>query len=81
LVVETGDAREVHHFALLTAYGAGAINPYLAFETIQQMQTMNGGDQARILEGCNSARRASCRSRSTCIVWALEDRSACTEMT
>jgi glutamate synthase (ferredoxin) len=38
LVVETGDAREVHHFALLTAYGAGAINPYLAFETVQQMQ-------------------------------------------
>lgn len=38
LVVETGDAREVHHFALLTAYGAGAVNPYLAFETIHQMQ-------------------------------------------
>ena len=38
LVIETGDAREVHHFALLTAYGAGAINPYLAFETVHQMQ-------------------------------------------
>jgi glutamate synthase (NADPH/NADH) large chain len=38
LVVETGDAREVHHFALLTAYGAGAVNPYLAFETVHQMQ-------------------------------------------
>ena len=33
LVVETGDAREVHHLALLLGYGAGAINPYLAFET------------------------------------------------
>ena len=33
LVVETGDAREVHHFALLLGYGAGAINPYLAFES------------------------------------------------
>ena len=38
LVVETGDAREVHHFCLLSAYGAGAMNPYLAFDTIHQMQ-------------------------------------------
>jgi len=34
LVVETGEAREVHHFALLAAYGAEAVNPYLAFDTI-----------------------------------------------
>src|SRR5512138_1241750 len=34
LVLETGEPREVHHFALLVAYGASAINPYLAFETI-----------------------------------------------
>ena len=34
LVVETGDAREVHHFACLAGYGAEAINPYLAFETL-----------------------------------------------
>ncbi|MBA4017103.1 MAG: glutamate synthase large subunit [Pirellula sp.] len=38
LIVETGDAREVHHFCLLSAYGAGAMNPYLAFDTIHQMQ-------------------------------------------
>ena len=37
LVVETGDAREVHHMALLIGYGAGAINPYLAFESIEDM--------------------------------------------
>jgi glutamate synthase (NADPH/NADH) large chain len=37
LVVETGDAREVHHFALLAGYGAEAINPYLAFETLAAM--------------------------------------------
>ena len=37
LVVETGDAREVHHFALLAGYGAEAINPYLAFETLAVM--------------------------------------------
>jgi glutamate synthase (ferredoxin) len=39
LVVETGEAREVHHFALLTGYGAGAINPYLAYSTLRQMLT------------------------------------------
>ncbi len=34
LLVESGDAREVHHVALLLGYGAGAVNPYLAFETL-----------------------------------------------
>ncbi len=34
LVLETGEPREVHHFALLVSYGASAVNPYLAFETI-----------------------------------------------
>ncbi len=37
LAVETGDARELMHFALLIGYGAGAINPYVAFETISDM--------------------------------------------
>ena len=37
LIVECGDAREVHHMALLIGYGAGAINPYLAFESIEDM--------------------------------------------
>ena len=37
LVVETGAALEVHHFATLAGYGAEAINPYLAFDTIQEM--------------------------------------------
>ena len=36
IVVETGEAREMHHFALLIGYGASAINPYLAFSTIRQ---------------------------------------------
>ena len=35
LVMETGEAREMHHFAVLIGYGANAINPYLAFETIE----------------------------------------------
>jgi glutamate synthase (NADPH/NADH) large chain len=37
LVVESGDAREVHHMALLVGYGAGAVNPYLAFESIEDL--------------------------------------------
>ena len=37
LVVETGDAREVHHIALLLGFGAAAVNPYLAFDTIEDM--------------------------------------------
>ena len=38
LVVETGSAREVHHFALLGGYGAAAVHPYLALETLHNMQ-------------------------------------------
>jgi glutamate synthase domain-containing protein 2/glutamate synthase domain-containing protein 3 len=41
LVVESGEAREVMHFALLIGYGAGAINPYLAFETMADMVRQN----------------------------------------
>jgi len=37
LVVETGDAREVHHMGLLIGYGAGAVNPWVAFETLDDM--------------------------------------------
>jgi glutamate synthase (NADPH/NADH) large chain len=37
LIVESGDAREVHHMALLVGYGAGAVTPYLAFESIEDL--------------------------------------------
>src|ERR687898_615267 len=37
LVVETAEVREVHHFALLVGYGAAAVSPYLAFETIEDL--------------------------------------------
>ena len=37
IVVETGEPREVHHFCLLAGYGAEAINPYLAFDTLLDM--------------------------------------------
>jgi glutamate synthase (NADPH/NADH) large chain len=49
MIVESGDAREVHHAALLLGYGAGAINPYLAFETLDDMirrDMLPGLDQA-----------------------------------
>jgi glutamate synthase domain-containing protein 2/glutamate synthase domain-containing protein 1/glutamate synthase domain-containing protein 3 len=52
IVVESGEAREVHHFALLVGYGAVAIHPYLAFETLADMA--DAGD----LEGV-SAEEAS----------------------
>jgi glutamate synthase (ferredoxin) len=37
LVLESGEPREVHHFSLLIGYGCGAINPYLAFETLNDL--------------------------------------------
>ncbi|HXY40509.1 MAG TPA: glutamate synthase large subunit, partial [Vicinamibacteria bacterium] len=45
LVLESGEPREVHHLALLIGYGAGAVNPYLAFETLHDLgrQGLLGG--------------------------------------
>jgi glutamate synthase (ferredoxin) len=37
LALESGEAREVHHFALLIGYGCSVVNPYLAFETLESM--------------------------------------------
>ncbi|NLT06207.1 MAG: glutamate synthase large subunit [Solirubrobacterales bacterium] len=42
LVVETGEAREVHHIACLTGYGAAAVNPYLMFESLGNLRA--GGE-------------------------------------
>ena len=44
LVVETGEAREVHHFCVLAGYGAEAINPYLAFETLEALRAKRHPD-------------------------------------
>jgi glutamate synthase (NADPH/NADH) large chain len=44
LVVETGTAREVHHFAVLAGYGAEAVHPYLAMETLAGMAKDLSGD-------------------------------------
>ena len=43
LVVETGEAREIAHFALLFGYGAAAVNPYLAYETLAGLVAANPG--------------------------------------
>src|SRR5438477_162086 len=50
LVVETGDAREVHHMCLLIGYGAGAVNPWVAFETLDDLI------QERVLAGLERAK-------------------------
>ncbi|MFO1070309.1 MAG: glutamate synthase large subunit [Geminicoccaceae bacterium] len=42
LVVETGEAREVHHFCCLAGYGAEAVNPYLALETLEDIRVQSG---------------------------------------
>ncbi len=47
LVVETGSAREVHHFALLAGYGAEAIHPYLALETLAELPVLGAAVSPR----------------------------------
>ena len=63
LVVECGDAREVHHMALLLGYGAAAVNPYLAFETIEDLiarrlhaRLVEGPGRAQLHEGVRQGR-------------------------
>lgn len=58
IVVESGEPRETHHFALLIGYGAGAINPYLTFETIADLYTV--GKIPHDIEGecCNDEAHA-----------------------
>ncbi len=58
LVLETGEPREVHHFALLIGYGASAVNPYLAFETIGHLVRqgeMTGVEHARAVKNYTKA--------------------------
>src|SRR5213080_1534497 len=53
LDVETGDAREVHHMCLLIGYGAGAVNPWVAFETLDDMirqGILTGSDHNKALK-------------------------------
>ncbi len=53
LVLESGEPREVHHFALLAGYGAGAVNPYLVFESIEDIinrQNLTGIDVQKAIK-------------------------------
>ena len=50
LIVETGEAREVHHHCLLIGYGADAINPYLAFEALWDAQNKGAFDDVANVE-------------------------------
>ncbi len=59
LIVESGEAREVHHFAALLGYGASAVNPYLAIETISDMLQQGLMTGVTIKEGTDKYLKAS----------------------
>ena len=62
LVVETGEAREVHHFCVLAGYGAEAINPYLAFETLEQIRVRAGTARSSPMKCRRTTSRRSARA-------------------
>ena len=59
LVVETGSAREVHHFALLAGYGAEAIHPYLALETLAELSRVDARRSTRRTRASATSRRSA----------------------
>ncbi len=59
LVLESGEPREVHHFSLLIGYGCGAINPYLAFETLDDMIRQGLLKDIKHKEACKNFAKAA----------------------
>ena len=59
LVIESGDAREVHHLAMLIAFGADAINPYMAFETIDELRMDGQLGDLSLDEACTNYVKAA----------------------
>ena len=59
LVVETGTAREVHHFAVLAGYGAEAVHPYLAMETLVAMHAILPGELGPRRRSTTTSRRSA----------------------
>jgi len=59
LVLESGEPREVHHFSLLIGYGVGAINPYLAFETLDDMIRQGMLKDIKHKEACKNYAKAA----------------------
>ena len=64
LVVETGDAREVHHMAALIGFGAAAINPYMAFESIEVMLDRGDFDGPRPRDGAEQLHQGRRQGRA-----------------
>ncbi|MEX1276855.1 MAG: glutamate synthase large subunit [Bacteroidota bacterium] len=58
VVVETGEPRDVHHFVTLFGYGANAVHPYLAFETIRSMIELRPGSAVSVQEACRNFKLA-----------------------
>lgn len=59
LIIEAGDAREVHHMAMLLGFGADAINPYMAFETIDELRMKNQLGTLTLDEACSNYCKAA----------------------
>ena len=59
LVIETGEPREIHHLATLIGYGAAAINPYLMFESLDEL-----ADRGLLPVDLTGRRRSSGSSRA-----------------
>ena len=70
LVVETGSAREVHHFAVLAGYGAEAVHPYLAMETLVSMHAELPGELSADRRSTTMSRRSARACRRSCPRWA-----------
>ena len=64
LVVESGEPREVHHFACLAGYGAEAINPYLAFETPHRDEGPPAGRSSTTRRSSSATSSRSARASS-----------------
>src|SRR5699024_12394557 len=54
LIIESGDAREVHHLSMLISFGADAINPYMAFETIDELRLAGQLGELSLDEACSN---------------------------
>jgi len=71
LVIETGEAREVHHIALLAGYGAEAINPYLAFDTLSTSGRNCPRSSAKMKFTSVTSRRPARHCSRSCRKWAF----------
>ena len=63
LIIESGEPREVMHYCLLIGYGASAVNPYLAIETIEELATSGELKLERNTRSCGQELHQSCQQR------------------